>query len=145
LTTLPSAVRRPAVLLDTGVLVALYLRDDPWHAAAERWMAGYKGTLYTVEPVLTEVAFFLPTRLRAALAELACTGVLQIIHLDACAYARMAALLLKYADHQPDWADMALVWVAEETGIHRIATLDVKDFGVYRIGGRKRFELALLA
>ena len=35
-------------------------------------------------------------------------------------------------------------WLAEATGIHRIATLDVADFNVYRINGRKRFELELL-
>jgi predicted nucleic acid-binding protein len=63
---------------------------------------------------------------------------------DAAAYARMAELLRKYADKDPDWADIALVWLAEAAGIHRIATLDVADFNVYRINGRKRFELELL-
>ena len=56
----------------------------------------------------------------------------------------MAELFRKYADQDPDWADLALVWVAESTGIARIATLDVADFSVYRINGRKRFELELL-
>jgi len=37
-----------------------------------------------------------------------------------------------------------LIWLAEATGITRIATLDVADFSVYRIHGRKRFELELL-
>jgi hypothetical protein len=32
-----------------------------------------------------------------------------------------------------------------DTGVHRIATLDVAGFSVYRIKGRKRFEMALLA
>jgi hypothetical protein len=53
-------------------------------------------------------------------------------------------LLRKYADIDPDWADVALVWLAEISGIVRIATLDVADFSVYRIHGRKRFELELL-
>ena len=39
---------------------------------------------------------------------------------------------------------MELVWLAEATGINRIATLDVADFSVYRVYGRKRFELELL-
>jgi predicted nucleic acid-binding protein len=56
----------------------------------------------------------------------------------------MSALLHKYADQDPDWADVALIWLAESTGITRIATLDVADFSVYRIHGRKRFELELL-
>ena len=53
-----------AVLLDTGVLVAFFVRDDPQHAQAARWLAGFKGHLHTVEAVLTEAAFFLPVRLR---------------------------------------------------------------------------------
>ena len=39
---------------------------------------------------------------------------------------------------------MELVWLAEATGVSRIATVDVADFSVYRIHGRKRFELELL-
>jgi hypothetical protein len=34
-----------------------------------------------------------------------------------------------------------LIWLAEAAGIHRIATLDAKDFGIYRINGRKAFDI----
>ena len=44
------------VLLDTGALVALYLRDDPKHAEVARWIAGFKGQLHSVAPVLAETA-----------------------------------------------------------------------------------------
>jgi hypothetical protein len=44
----------------------------------------------------------------------------------------MSALLREYADLDPDWADIVLVWPAEATGISRIATLDVAGFSVYR-------------
>ena len=132
------------VLLDTGPLVALYARDDGRHAAVSQWMAAFRGELHTVEPVLTEAAYFLPARARAVLADLAMSGTLQLHRPDAAGYSRIAALLRKYADRDPDWADIALVWLAETTGITRIATLDVADFSVYRINGRKRFELELL-
>lgn len=135
---------RGGVLLDTGVLIAIYARDDPRHLAATRWLAGFRGTLHTVEPVLTEAAYFLPVRLRAAVAELVHRRVILVHHPDYDAYARIAALLHKYADIDPDWADVSLVWLAETIGIARIATLDVADFSTYRIHGRKRFELALL-
>lgn len=133
------------VLLDTGVLVNLYAQDQPQHRSVVRWLEDFRGELHTVEAVLTETAFFLPIRLRPVIAELAARGDLQVHHLDTAAYRRMAALFGKYADLDPDWADLALVWLAEHTGIRRIATLDVKDFSAYRIHGRKRFELALLA
>ena len=132
------------VLLDTGPLVALYARDDARHAAVARWMSGFQGELHAVEPVLTEAAYFLPARGRAVIADLVASGMLHLHRPDANAYSRMSALLHKYADLDPDWADIALVWLAEATGITRIATLDVADFSVYRIHGRKRFELELL-
>ena len=137
-------VSADGVLLDTGVLVAVYARDDPRHLVATRWLAGFCGALHTVEPVLTETAYFLPARLRAAIAELVEQGVIQVHHPDRSAYGRIAELLRKYADIDPDWADVSLVWLAETIGITRIATLDVADFRAYRIHGRKRFELELL-
>ena len=133
------------MLLDTGVLVNLYAQDQPQHRAVARWLEDFRGQLHTVEAVLTETAYFLPIRLHPVLAELAARGELHVHQRDAAAYGRMAELFGKYADLDPDWADLALVWLAEQTGIRRIATLDVKDFSAYRIHGRKRFELALLA
>ena len=132
------------VLIDTGVLVALFDQLDAHHGAATRWMASNSASLLTVAPVMTEASFFLPARLRASLARVAALGVLQLHLPDADGYARIAQLFIKYADQNPDWADLELVWLAEASGITRIATLDVADFSVYRVHGRKRFELELL-
>lgn len=141
----PSAGKRGTqVLVDTGLLVALFDRLDAHHDAASSWMAANDAALLTVAPVLCEAAFFLPPGLRVALAGLAARGVLCVHHPNAQGYARIAQLFQKYADQNPDWADLELVWLAEATGISRIATLDVADFSVYRIHGRKRFELELV-
>jgi uncharacterized protein len=133
-----------SVLVDTGVLVALFDQLDTHHADATRWMASNTAPMLTVAPVLTEASFFLPPRLRSALASMAACGTLRVHLPDAEGYARIAQLFVKYADKSPDWADLELVWLAETTGITRIATLDVAGFSVYRIHGRKRFELELL-
>jgi uncharacterized protein len=133
-----------AVLLDTGPLVALYERNDSWHAAASQWMAGFDGELHTVPAVLTEAAYSFPARTRAVLADMVGKGTLHLHQPDAAAHMRIATLLRKYADMDPDWADIELVWLAETTGFNRIATLDTADFTTYRIHGRKRFELELL-
>jgi predicted nucleic acid-binding protein len=143
-TTASTSSRTRGVLLDTGVLVALYARDDPRHLAVARWLATFRGELHTVDAVLTESAFFMPVHLRPTIAELVERGIVRVHHPDLSGYARIAALLRKYADVDPDWADIALVWLAETTGISRIATIDVADFSIYRIHGRKRFELELL-
>lgn len=134
----------PEVLVDTGPLVALFNRDDPHHARASAWLAAQPGPLHTVEAVLAECAFFLPARLRGNLADLAARGVLQVHAPDSAGHARMAQLFHKYRDQDPDWADLALVWLAEQTGIRRIATVDTTDFSVYRIHGRIRFQLELM-
>ena len=138
------APARDGVLLDTGILVALYNRNDAWHRRATAWLAANRRPLHSVEPVLAEAAFFLPARLRPALAELCANGTIRLHHPDAAGLARIAALLRKYHDADPDWADIALVWAAEHAGLRRIATVDVAGFGTYRIHGRTRFELELL-
>lgn len=135
---------RHGVLIDTGLLVAVFNQADGRHDQAVSWMAGNSAPLLTVEPVLSEAAFFLPARSRPGLARLAAQDVLKVHHPDPTGYQRIAELLAKYADQDPDWADAALIWLAETTGCNRIATLDIADFSVYRINGRKRFEMALL-
>jgi predicted nucleic acid-binding protein len=129
------------VLLDTGVLVALLHSDDGRHEAATRWLAGCNAKLHTVEAVLTETAFFLPARQRATVADLAAKGTIDIHCPDAAACKRVGAILDRYGNLDPDWADAMLVWLAEETGIHSIATFDVRDFSTYRIHGRSKFQL----
>lgn len=37
--------------------------------------------------------------------------------------------------------DLALIWLAESIELNAILTLDVHDFSLYRIKGRKSFEL----
>jgi predicted nucleic acid-binding protein len=133
------------ILLDTGPLVALFNAGDALHEAADAWFAGCRAQLHTVEPVLTEVAFFLPARQRAALADLAASGVVRVHQPDTAGRKRIGALLRKYTDLDADWADACLIWAAEATGIHRIATIDVRDFSTYRIHGRTRFMIEALA
>ena len=116
------AVRpRRGVLVDSGVLVALYRHDDPRHGEAATWFAGQHAPMHTVEAVLTEAAYFMAARARAALARLAASGRMQLHRPDSQGHARMAELFAKYEDRDPDWADVALVWLAEATGITRIA------------------------
>ena len=129
------------VLVDTGLLVALYATDDPYHARAHGWMASFDGSLHTVGSVLAETAWQLPAHDRWRVASLAHRGAVTVRAPDTAGYGRMGALLKKYADLDPDWADIELVWLAETTGIHRIATLDRADFGVYRLHGRRAFDI----
>jgi uncharacterized protein len=136
-----SAPTAQPVLVDTGLLVALYSTSDPHHDSALHWVARFDGRLHTVGNVLAETAWRLPAHDRTRVANLAQHGVVQVHAPNTAGGARMAHLLSKYADLDPDWADIELVWLAEATGIHRIATLDTADFGVNRIQGRQRFDI----
>jgi predicted nucleic acid-binding protein len=57
------------------------------------------------------------------------------------AYAQIELTLRKFADQDLDFADSALVWLANETRAQRILTVDHADFGMLRLKGGKRFDL----
>lgn len=61
-------------------------------------------------------------------------------HLDIDEFIRMNVLMEKYKDTPMDLADASLVAAAETFGTNKIFTLD-SDFYVYRINGRKHFEI----
>jgi predicted nucleic acid-binding protein len=44
-----------------------------------------------------------------------------------------------------DLADASLLWVAQEQGLRRIASLDRRDFWIYRLPGGKCLENPLCA
>ncbi len=54
---------------------------------------------------------------------------------------RIRELMAKYRDRPMDFADAALVRVAERERIETIFTVDRSDFEVYRLFGRKRFKI----
>ena len=50
-------------------------------------------------------------------------------------------LVQKYADLPMDFADASLVVLAEDLGTNFVFTTDFRDFEVYRIKGRRRFQI----
>ena len=57
------------------------------------------------------------------------------------AYADIGAIIGRYSDLDPDFADAAIVWLADKTSCRAILTVDTRDFGIYRLKGNKRFEV----
>jgi uncharacterized protein len=45
---------------------------------------------------------------------------------------RIAALMTKYADLPADFADVSLVWLAQQKRIDKVVSVDARDFAVYR-------------
>jgi uncharacterized protein len=129
------------VIADTGFLVALLDRSDKYHGAAKRWLSQFKGSLTSVQHILTETSFFLSNQSSAALIDQVAAGWIELHDPDAEGCRRIALLLRKYADLEPDLADIALVWLAEKCGIRSILTVDTNNFSTYRIHGKTKFDL----
>ena len=133
----------PAVLVDTGPLVALLDRSDPYHLSCQESLSSLDDSLVTVWPVLTEAMYLLRAYWQAqdALWEMIESGAVQIISLGIDDIPRMRELMRKYRDLPMDLADAGLVRVAERERLRRIFTLDRRDFQVYRPSRIGRFTI----
>lgn len=134
------------ILLDTGPIVALFDPADRWHRPCVEVLKSIVEPLGTTVPVLTE-AFHLLSPGSAGSANLIhfiADGGLVLWFLDPETMDRAFELMQQYADHPMDLADASLVAMAEVENLHKVFTIDRRDFAAYRIkrGHRLRtFEL----
>ncbi len=63
-------------------------------------------------------------------------------NIESSDFGRLKELTEKYRDLPMDFADSCLVYLAKKLGLNTIATID-RDFTVYRINGRKKFNVIL--
>lgn len=131
-------------LTDAGPLVALIDADESDHQLCRTVLAGLSLPLVTTWPAFTEAMYLLcraggPAG-RDALWRLLLTDRLVVAELDRSAVKRSAELMTTYADLPMDLADATLVALAEARGERRIFTLK-SDFQVYRLPGRRRFDI----
>ena len=131
-------------LTDAGPLIALIDADEADHPLCVDTLRTLSLPLVTTWPAFTE-AMYLLSRAggaagRQALWRLVLTGRLDLADLDRTAVERSATLMGKYSDRPMDLADATLVALAESRQQRRIFTLD-RDFQIYRLHGRGRFEI----
>jgi predicted nucleic acid-binding protein len=130
-------------LTDAGPLIALIDADEEDHETCVLALRELRLPLVTTWPAFTEAMYLLTraggTVARQALWKLVLTSRLQLADLTTSAVERTAALMEKYADRPMDLADATLVALAEERNERTIFTLD-RDFRIYRLFGRTRFE-----
>jgi hypothetical protein len=129
------------ILVDTGFLVSLFRPTDRLRAQAREFLRGNRQPLVTAAPVIVETCFFLDAKSKARLLEWVQRRALAVADVPVGAYAEIGTIVLKYADRDIDFADAALVWLANHTGMRDILTVDEADFSVYRLKGGKRFAL----
>jgi predicted nucleic acid-binding protein len=134
-------VARNTLIADSGFLIALFDPREPHHLAAKAYLQRLPQPMLTVEAVVAEVTFFLSGTQRHAFLNAVAATALPVLPLEANSHRRIAELSVKYDDMAPDYADLALIDLAERTELNKILTLDVQDFSLYRIRGRKCFDL----
>lgn len=131
------------LLLDTGALISLLDRSQPRHDEFARFFEGWVAPVVSTEAVLTETTHLLGRVRygRRACVDFFLSGGALLVPVTLAALRRCRGLLDQYADLPMDYADATLVALAEELGSHQVLTTDRRDFEVYRIKGRGRFEV----
>jgi len=126
-------------IADTGFLVALLEARDNHHAWAMELAEGIRWPALTCESVLSETAFHvrssqLPLQmLRDGMLRLAFDLTGHVEHLR--------DLAVRYADRNPDLADLCLIRMSELYPRHTVITVDEADFLVYRRHKREAIRL----
>ena len=130
------------VLVDAGALIALLDRSDSHHGECVEALRGIHEPLATVWPAVTEAMHLLAEApgAPAALCDLVSDGAVHLLHLDSVDMPRVKELMRKYQDRPMDFADAALVCVAEREELNTILTFD-SDFSIYRLPRRARFRV----
>ena len=134
-----------AALVDTGPLVALFVRNDPDHQRVTAWLRGYRRQLLTTWPVLTEVCHFLRPQVQLSFLRWIGAGGATVIDVPGDELSGITRMMEKYADRPMDLADASLVWLAGHSSVRDILTVDAGDFGAFRTAQGKAFKDLLAA
>jgi predicted nucleic acid-binding protein len=126
-------------IADTGFLVAFANRNDRHHDWAVGVASRVTEPLLTCEAVLAEAAFHL--RDSAVVLAMVEEGLVTVAFSFDQHVSSLAALAKRYADRQPDLADLCLVRMSELHPRHSVITVDRADFRVYRRNRRDTIPL----
>lgn len=128
-------------LLDTGILVALFDKDDIYHMKSVNFIKNNRSLLVTTLANVTEAMYLLSFSIQAQtnLLKWLSLGVIYLYPIASADLAKIADLTRTYADLPMDFADGCLVALAEKLKISQIATID-SDFQIYRIGNKLAFK-----
>ena len=132
-----------SALVDTGAIVALLDKNDPWHAACEHAFTQISLPLLTSEAVLTELFYFMEYRSRnlETAFKFVRSGIITVGLIGDADLADITRLMRQYHDRPMDFADATLVHLAEREQLNTVVTIDFSDFLTYRIGGRRPFRI----
>lgn len=122
-------------IADTGFLVAFANANDNHHAWAVQIAADISEPLLTCEAVLAETAFHL--RSTPVVFAMVNDGLVSLAFDCRDHLIQLTKLADRYADREPDLADLCLVRMSELFPKHSVITTDRADFKVYRRNKRE--------
>ena len=133
------------MIVDAGPIYAAFDADDRHHAESRRLLEAYRGALLIPMLVITEVAYFLGTRLgpeaETHFAGDLAAGIFSPQPVVARDWVRIAELIWTYRDLSLGMVDASSIALAERVGERQIVTLDRRHFGVVRPAHVTAFEL----
>ena len=131
------------LLLDTGAWVALLDRDEREHSRCAEVFRGLTSRLVTSEAVLTETIWMVGGLRDGArgCAEFVRRGTVTLVPASPESLARAVDLMARYRNVPMDYADATLVTLGENLGLDRVFTLHRRGFQIYRLHGRRSFEI----
>jgi predicted nucleic acid-binding protein len=134
--------RHRRVLVDTGPIVAILNQHDQNHQLCTEALKQIEPPLLTCWAVLTEAAWLLRSDAEAtSRLLLRASGLFQLLDLGQDDLPEIHRLYKRYLDLSPQFADLALVCLAQREGIVTVFTTDRRDFSVYRYKGKSGFHL----
>jgi predicted nucleic acid-binding protein len=130
-------------LIDSGAIVAMLDKTDPWHRLCQDAFRQLHLPLLTSEAVLTEVfPFVVDARHKMETAwEFVRSGALVLGRIEHQELPQIHALMSRYWDRPMDFADATLVHLARRESVSAILTIDHADFTTYRIDGKRQFKV----
>lgn len=136
-------VRARDVLLDTGPIVATLDASDQWHSACVGPVTDLIDRCITTEAVLTEACYLVGRgHARASLVlDFLLDAEVPILSLERSAVRHAARLMDKYSRVPMDFADAALVTLADGLQLGNVLTVDRRGFRAYQPASGKQFRI----
>jgi predicted nucleic acid-binding protein len=135
------------ILLDAGPLVATFSPTDVHRVEVENKLARLATTgcrLLTTWPCIVEASYLLAAPRRFELLKWVELGGVVVYPFEPSHLADIVGWMRRYTEAdktEMDFADATLYWLAVDTGVTSIMTLDRRDFARYRLPDGRSFEI----
>lgn len=84
---------------------------------------------------------FLDAKAKVALLNWVQCGGIKVVDVPITAYSEITQAIEKYADHEIDFTDATLIWLANNYQQQQILTVEKNDFSAFRLKNNQWFQL----